>query len=371
VHTPTRFIETRRRRLVPFALVAVATLAAACSGSSSENGDAERGASVATAGCQAPGDCPLRVLADERDVLVGTAVRWDLLDDPIYADTIAREFNSVTPERELKWNVLQPERGVWDFEPADRIVEFAQENGIAVKGHTLVWAQQSVDSTPDWVEQINDPDELRAVLEEHITTVMEHYRGQVDRWDVVNEAFQTAGEGLYDNHFHRVLGPGYLADAFAMAHEADPDVRLFLNENVVEYFPTKRAALVDFVTGLLEDGVPIHGVGLQLHLLAGPPEVDVVANLCETFTAMGLEVAITELDVPLREGDNLQSQAQTYRQVIDECLAAGSRDVTFWGFTDAVTWIDDFMEPGLQPLLLDQQYERKPSYDAVWSTLAG
>lgn len=364
-----------RRSPLSAAVVLVAVVAPwlACSATSSPRaGEGTSSTSVVPApipACDGPGDCPLRTLAEEGDLLVGTAVDWELLDDPVYADTVAREFNSVTPERELKWDVLQPQPGAWNFEPADHIVRFAQRNDIAVKGHTLVWAQAITDSTPDWVEQIDDPEELRAVLQEHISTVIEHYSGAVDRWDVVNEPLETVGTELYGNHFHEVLGPGYIAEAFRMAHAADPEVRLFLNENVVEYLPEKRAALVDLVAGLVDDGVPIHGVGLQMHLLGGAPEVTAVADMVESLTSLGLEVAITEMDVPINAETSLDVQARTYAQVLGECLASRCWDITFWGFTDAHSWIDQFMEPGLRPLLLDEQYRPKPSYDAAWTEL--
>ena len=359
-----------RRALVAVALPAL--LVGACASDGDDTGDPtpEPEQTADAAACEQPDDCPLRVVAGGADVLIGTAVQSDLLEsEPAYAEMVAAEFNSVTPENALKWDAVHPEPDTWTFEDADAIVDFAAEHDVAVKGHNLVWAQELVDSTPDWVEEIDAPDELRSALEEHITTVMEHF-DTVDRWDVVNEPLQTTGTELYDNHFHRVLGPGYVAEAFEMARSADPDAALYLNENIVEYSPGKRDAFVELVTDLVDDGVPIDGVGLQLHLVNGAPEAGVVSDLVETFTDLDLEVAITELDVPLRESDDLSSQAAVFDQVVEECVGAGCRDVTLWGFTDKHTWIDSFLGPGLEPLILDDDYAPKPAYDALWQVFA-
>ena len=358
-----------KRLLVATSVAMIAVAGCTSDGDETRDAPPESPNEAEAENCARPADCPLRTVADGAGVLIGTAVQPDLLtSEPAYAETVATEFNSVTPENALKWNAVHPEPDTWTFEEADAIVDFAAEHDVAVKGHNLVWAQELVDSTPDWVEEIDDPDELRSVLEEHITTVMTHF-DTVDRWDVVNEPLETAGVELYENHFARVLGPGYVADAFEIARAADPDASLFLNENIVEYSPDKRAALVDLVTELLDDGVPVDGVGLQMHLVNGAPEPGVVTELVETFTDLGLEVAITELDVPVSD-DDVQSQAATYEQVVGECIEAGCRDITLWGFTDKHTWIDSFLAPGLQPLIFDEDYSPKPAYDALQELFA-
>lgn len=355
------------------ALAAVALLAA-CSGGGDNGPSSAVTTPTVPVDCtpESVDSCPLRVVAAWAGVLVGSAVRADLLDDPRYVAALARELNSVTPEVELKWDVLHPRRATWRFGPADRIVDFAAAHDLAVKGHTLVWEQEVLDSTPGWVLAVDDPDELREVLEEHVTTVMGRYSGRVDRWDVVNEPLATSGADLYENHFFRVLGPDYVAEAFEIAHRADPGARLFLNEAFVEYLPEKRAALVELVRGLVEDGVPIDGVGLQLHLLRGRPDPGVVGGLIEELVGLGLEVAVTELDVPAGESaEELADQAEVYGAVVGEALAAGCREVTMWGLTDRYTWVDDFVGPGRAPLVLDRDYRPKPAYDALRDALAG
>ena len=206
--------------------------------------------------CDGPSTCTTRQLADAAGVTFGTAVDASHLDEMDYRTTLVTTFNSVTPENELKWASIHPAPDKWNFGPADRIIDFAKMNHLQVKGHNLIWDQESIDSTPEWVLAIDDPTELRAAVTDHIRTVMKHYRSAVDRWDVVNEPLQTLGADLYDNHFRRVLGNGYIAEMFAIAHEADPAARLFLNEATVELLPGKATALVALVEGPPRPGHP-------------------------------------------------------------------------------------------------------------------
>lgn len=314
-----------------------------------------------------PSTCTLRSAGEVAEVLVGTAVSAELLDDTDYAALVAREFSSVTPENDMKWPLVQPEPGKCVFEPADRLVDFAEEHDIDVRGHTLVWGQAVGNGIPDWVAAIDDPEELQAVVDDHITTLVGRYAGRVDRWDVVNEPLEVAGAQLDANHFLEVLGPDYIAAAFRAAHEADPAARLFLNENSVEFVPAKADALVELVEGLVADGVPIDGVGLQAHQFSGqPPAPGVIEQLVNRFSELGLEVALTELDLPVGEDRDVAGQADGYRQIVRECLGAGCTEITVWGVHDGVTWLDDFLaRPNTAPLLFDEELEPKPARSAV------
>lgn len=333
----------------------------------------------AEASCLAPeADCALRQVGDAVGVLVGSATQPQLIaqEDPRYADTLAREFSSVTAENQMKMDAIQGTRGVFDFGPADAIVDFAEANDMAVHGHTLVWAQARIDSTPDWVETVADPTELRAVLDAHITTVVDHFEGRVTSWDVVNEPLNLLGSGLYENHFHRVLGPGYIAEAFALAHAADPTADLMLNEVGALFFEPKFDALYGLVSDLVDQGVPIHGVGLQGHFLTPgfPVDRDVMADRISAFVDLGLFVEITELDVAIGgEGPEARArQRQRYYDVVSACVGVtGCRRITTWGFTDAHTWLDEFIGPGTAPLPFDEEYARKPAYEGFRNGLAG
>ena len=322
---------------------------------------------------EVPRSCSLAQVADEAGFLVGAAVDSTWVRDPAYADVLAAEFNSVTAEREMKWDAVQPQRGTFDFTGADEIVDFAEQNGLVVKGHALVWDQEHLDSTPDWVLAVDDPDELRAVLREHFTAVLGHFGDSVDRWDVVNEPIETLGVGLYPNHFQQVLGDRYIDEVFALAREVSPTTSLWINEAAVEFNPAKAEAFHELVAGMVERGVPLDGVGLQGHLLAGAPQDGFLEDLMGRFAALGLEVGITEMDLPVEAGTEAEyeRQADVYAQVVDECLAAGCSELTTWGVHDPQTWLDDFMgRTDTDPLLFDGSFTAKPAHAAVKEAIA-
>ncbi len=339
------------------------------------------GAFTASAGdpsCLAPdADCTLRETAAEAGILVGSATSsWTIANEPLYAETLAREFSSITAETQMKMDAIQRTRGVFDFSGADALVDFAEANGMAIHGHNLVWNQDFIDSTPDWVESITDPDELRAVMTEHITTVVDHFEGRVMSWDVVNEPLQTLGTNVYQNHFYQVLGPDYIAEAFHIARAADPGADLMLNEIGPLFSEPKYEAFHGLVVDLLGQGVPIDGVGLQGHFLTPgfAIEPDVIAERISSFVDLGLFVEITELDIGIgsESPENHAEQRRRYRDVAGACVSVeGCRRITTWGFTDAHTWLDDFLGPGTAPLLFDESYERKPAYYGYRDGLKG
>lgn len=321
-----------------------------------------------------PATCTLRQLADQVPLRFGaTAEAPQLLEEP-YARTLAAEHSSVTPENAMKWYAVQPAPGQWEFAGADAIVAFAEAHDMEVRGHTLVWAQDAF--TPDWVEAISDPVELRARVEEQITTVMSRYAGRVHRWDVVNEPLASGGAGLSDSVFWDVLGPDWVADAFRTAHAVDPDAELWLNEYGSDWIPAKHDALVDLARELVEAGVPIDGIGLQTHRLSpdGPDPATFRAQI-QDFVDLGLRVAITELDVPIAPTDptGLVRQAEAYARIVGACLEVpGCDEVTTWGVTDADTWLDTqgILPVPTRPLLFDDQMRPKPAYEAVREVLA-
>jgi endo-1,4-beta-xylanase len=310
----------------------------------------------------------LRQAAVQAGVLIGAA--YSEKDDPEYLPALAKDFNSVTHEGAMKWGATQPEYGVFDFGRADAMIEFAETRGMAVRGHTLIWDQAIVDATPDYVTAITDPQELRTLMAEHIRTVVGRYRGRIDAWDVVNEPFETGGAQVYENVFYQLLGPGYIAEAFELAHEADPDATLFLNEALVSTDSAKFDALLALTADLLVQGVPVHGVGLQGHFIVGGPNHDELRANIAKLAALGVVVELTEVDIILRgEGDEatrLERQRQDYFDLASACVAVEAcKRITFWGFTDRHTWINGFFGPGLAPLPLDENYERKPAYFGV------
>ena len=303
----------------------------------------------------------LRELAASKDILIGSgAINPTYLDDPQFATTLAHQFNSLSPENEGKWIFFHPTEGHYNWTSLDRLVDFAQDNNMVVKGHGLI----SSCCNPDYILEITDPAALRAAMSSHFEAIMRRYDGKrVDRWDVVSEALKTQGGGLNANVFHDVLGPGYIADAFRIARAASPDARLFINENLVESLPGKRQELYDLVAGLVADGVPIDGVALQMHVTEVAPVPGVLTTMVKSYAALGLEVTIAEMDVHTL---NATLETAIYGAVMGEALNAGISDISFWGFTDkhAYTWV-----PGAKPLMFDESYRPKGPFYATYGAL--
>ncbi len=368
-----------RRRAATAVLAATLALAAACTGTSEQGGpttSAPAAPSTSAPPTSAPDSCiPIETctLAEAgalSDVLVGTAGKFST---PERIGLQQREFSAITNENELLWSVVHPEPDDWAYEGGDRVVEFADEHDMEMTLTHFLWDPPALRQVlPDWVRAINDPEALRAVLRDHLSTLHDRYGERVDRLNVVNEPLTNAGELEPANHFREVLGEDYIAEAFTMADEIWPEAMLVLNENLVEYVPAKADALVALAEDLVERGVPIDGVGLQVHLFAGEPDWAVLDDLLVRLDALGLDVAVTELDFPLRKPEQtLEVQADTMAHVVRSCLAvAGCSSITFWGFDDGDTWLDSFLEPGTRPLLFDAELQPKPAYDAVREALA-
>jgi len=326
---------------------------------------------------------------------VGAAVAAFRLDeDPAYGQTIAAQFNQLTPENEMKWEAIEPEPGVFDFTAADRLVTFARDNGMKVRGHTLVWHSQLA----PWVEELVGPDAVREAMTRHIQTVVAHYRdefpGVVVAWDVVNEAMNVmqgpmGGTAIYrDSVFYRELGEGFIAEAFQIiAHDTDPDVLLFYNDFGVEASTgAKSTGMFDMVSGLVSAGVPINGVGFQMHtgpLDQGPNAADFATNIAR-YAALGLEVEVTEMDVSLCAiGDNLlgqELQRYRYNRIVSACFASPAcRSVSLWGVADPNSWLNDngctqgmlTLDTLPAPLAFDDAYGRKAAWWGVYDALNG
>ncbi|CAA9282446.1 MAG: GH10 [uncultured Chloroflexi bacterium] len=319
---------------------------------------------------------PLRALGAARGVTVGAAVNGRPLGaDATYREVLAREFGAVTCTNAMKFGPLQPERGRFDFAPADEIVAFGRDHGMAVRGHTLVWHRQN----PEWIAALAERETaaLWPALRAHIQAVMEHYRGQVAAWDVVNEAVADDGSPR-DTLWLRALGAGYVAHAFRWAHEADPGAPLFYNDYGADGLGPKADAVHALLCDLLDQGVPVHGVGLQMHVGLGrlTPDPDAVAAHMRRLGALGLEVHVTEMDVRLQTGsgplaERPAEQARVYERTLAACLSERAcTSVTFWGFTDRHSWIPSFTGQDDAPLLFDPQYQPKPAYHAVARALS-
>jgi endo-1,4-beta-xylanase len=331
----------------------------------------------------ASSDSSLRQASDRVNFLVGAAIRPSLLPEAAYSETLAREFNMIEPEDAMKWGAIRRTADAFDFHDGDEIVHFAQAHGMHVRGHCLVWDHNN----PAWLEQTNfTPEQLSHLLQEHITAVMKHYAGQVFAWDVVNEALDERGE-FKDSIWYNQPGIGlarkneaYVEQTFRWAHQADPQALLFYNDNGGEGLGRKSDAIYEMVKTFKRHHVPIHGVGLQMHIAEHEPNpADVAANI-KRLTALGLQVHITELDVSLpldssgrASDEDLRRQAAIYRDVVHACLEnPGCTAIQTWGFTDKYSWIGSHSH-GTRgaALLFDRSYKPKLAYDAMLQEIAG
>jgi endo-1,4-beta-xylanase len=353
----------------------------------------------------------LRDAAQASGMLIGTAVRPAQLSEAAYSSTLAREFNMLEPEDVLKWEVVHPERESFDFSQGDQIVDFAARHGMKVRGHTLVWHQQN----PKWLtDGIYTSGELAQILEKHIKTVVGHYRGKIFAWDVVNEAFDElhvgelrstiwlnqpgigfGGNEVATSHKPRASSVparselearspkqsySYIERCFRWAHEADPQALLFYNEAGAEVVNPKSDAIYAMVRDFRQRGVPIDGVGFQLHIANLRADVASISANIKRFTALGVQVHITEMDVALpvdfsgiARPEDLQKQADIYREIATACLShRGCTAIQTWGFTDKYSWIGWHSKHTQGAALpFDRYYEAKPAQAALRDALAG
>lgn len=362
-------------RRLALVVVACAVAAAGGCGSGADRPPRNGGAGgLGGAGGAAPlGD--LRRAATAAGKFIGTAVDANALrTDPTYAALLAREFDYVTPENATKWGPLEPTADVYDWAAADAIVGAAEAQAQAVKGHALVWHEQ----TPSWVTASLTADELGAAIKQHIETTLARYRGRIRAWDVVNEAVDTTtASGYRESVFWQTLGPRYIEDAFRWARAADPDVLLYYNDFGIERLGAKSDFTYALMRDLLAAGTPIDGIGLQSHLSIHryPAESDLRANI-RRFAELGLKVNISEVDartllMPGTQDSRWQAQRIAYQQVVGACVVEpGCEGITLWGFTDRYSWINASGDPD-DPLPFDRGYMRKPAYVGILDGLAG
>ncbi|MFE2641559.1 endo-1,4-beta-xylanase [Streptomyces nigra] len=295
--------------------------------------------------------------------------------DKEYRKVLGREFSSVSPENQMKWDYIHPERDRYDFGQADAIVEFARKNHQVVRGHTLLWHSQN----PAWLENGDFTEaELRGILREHITKVVGRYKGRIQQWDVANEIFDDQGDlRTRDNIWIRELGPGIVADAFRWAHRADPKAKLFLNDYNVESVNAKSDAYYALVKDLRAQRVPVHGFSVQGHLSTRYGFPGDLADNLRRFDALGLETAVTELDVRMDvpEGSvptpaQEKQQAEYYQRMLQACLEVdGCNSFTIWGFTDKYSWVPVFFQGEGFATVMTDGFGRKPAYYALRDTL--
>jgi len=337
----------------------------------------------------------------KNDFLIGAAVNQDQFTerDARGLSIIASQFNSITPENVLKWVSVHPQPDQYNFAGPDAYVAFGEKYHMFIVGHTLIWHNQ----TPRWVFEDDKHHSLdRATLldrmRDHIHTVVGRYKGRIKGWDVVNEALNEDGT-LRPSPWLKIIGEDYLVKAFQFAHEADPDAQLYYNDYSLENEP-KRKGAIELITKLKAAGVPVYAVGLQGHDKMDWPTPEQEDATIAAFARLGIKVNITELDIDLlpratrSQGADIAMTAEARPELnpfahglpeaMQQSLATRYADlfrvflkhrevidrVTFWGVTDADSWLNNWPVQGRTsyPLLFDRSGRAKPAFEAVLQT---
>ena len=312
------------------------------------------------------GDMPLRTDAQSVGFYVGAAVNMSPFRNELqYINTLKQEFNVIVAENAFKFDATHPAQNTYNFNDTDALVNFAEANGMKIRGHTLVWHSQ----LPSWVTSCNcSRDQAIQIMSDHIHTLVGRYRGRIWAWDVVNEGIDDSTGGLRTNSFwYQKIGPDYIDMAFRFAREADPNALLYYNDYSIEGTGTKSNAVYNLMNTLKNNGVPVDAVGWQCHFVnpfrVGPAHH---AN-AQRLAALGLQVSITELDVRIQSPtttDKLNQQALAYRDLIDLSVSEPNA-LVMWGFTDKYSWIPGAFAGYGDALIFDTSYQPKPSYNAL------
>lgn len=300
------------------------------------------------------------------------------------AALISAQFNSLTAENVMKMGPIHPEEDTYLWENADKIAQFASENGLLLRGHTLCWHSQ----TPDWLFKDAEGQEVKKEmllkrLEDHITAVVSRYKGKVYAWDVVNEAIADGEADFYrESPWYKIIGQAFIAKAFEIAHRIDPDALLFYNDyNAIN--PVKRDKIYEMAKQLQAEGVPIHGIGIQGHWNIYSLTEENLRAALEKYASLGLKIQVTELDLSIYKSESGRRskgadesdvftpeleklQAEKYKMIFE--VFRDFKDVitsvTFWNVSDRHSWLDNFPVRGRKnyPLLFDKDLKPKKAY---------
>lgn len=344
----------------------------------------------------APAVVPSLKATFKNDFLIGTALNLEQVSgrEPVTAKLIPEQFNAITPENLMKAMHLHPAWDRYNFEPADKLVAYAQQHNMPVNGHTLIWHSQ----LPGYMRRMQHADSVRQFFTSHITTVASHFKGKVASWDVVNEALNEDGT-LRKSVFLQHLGEGYIAEAFRLAQQAAPDAELYYNDYNIEQ-PKKRSGTIALIKKLQAAGVRIDGVGIQGHWHINNLPLAAIEESILAYSALGIKVMFTELDLtvlpnpwqnntadigrtadskagmnPYTGGlpDSVQAKlSKAYEDLFRLFLKHPDKisRITFWGVNDKQSWLNNFPVRGRTnyPLLFDRENKPKPAFYAVIGT---
>ena len=332
----------------------------------------------------------------ENKFFTGAAINESTIlgkDDKSY-QIVNNQFNSITPENSLKWMYIQPKPNQFDFNTADQYVQMGLDNGMYIVGHALVWHAQLA----EFMQETKNKNEFRSHVENHINRLVKRYKGKIDAWDVVNEAFEEDGK-LRNSVFYKNMGENYIEEVFKLAEKLDPEADLIYNDYNL-YKSKKRNAVIEMVKQFKANGTKISGVGVQAHWGLNYPTIDEIEQIIYDFHIAGVSVSFTELDISVLpnpwelvgaevnqnfskfEGDpkmnpypdNLPNEvalklANRYYDIFRLFVKHSDKieRVTFWGVTDKYSWLNDWPIKGRinYPLLYDRNYKSKEAYRKV------
>lgn len=314
------------------------------------------------------------------DFPIGTAIQINkLLQDPKLKQLEIENFNSITSDRDMKMNRIILSEGEYNWKTVDTILYYAQKNNQRLFGHNLIWHS----STPEWVESKGNKDSiwLAKFMKDYIQTYVGRYKGKVAAWDVVNEAFETQGGTYRKTFWYNNLGKSYIEKAFVYAHEIDPKAILFYNDFNIERDSLKLNAVLEMVKEFKQKGVPISGIGFQMHIRMDTPD-ELIEKSLKKAAATGLQIHLSEVDIIFnKHNDTKNGGIQIYQEITDEMKKAQAEKyknlvliyrktvpkaqqfgITFWNFNDRDTWINSFFNLKDWPTIFDDKLSPKPAY---------
>lgn len=315
---------------------------------------------------------------------VGAAINsWNLRKDSTEYAVLAKQFDVFTLENESKPEPTHPEPDRFVFDGVDRFAAFGEETGKTLRGHTLVWHSQC----PMWLffdenKELVTEEVLIRRMKEHIRAVMGRYKGKIAVWDVVNEVIRDEG-GMRESLWYKIAGTNYIKEAFRTAREVDPSARLIINDYNLESSDAKADTMAAFVGEMIEEGVPVDGIGLQMHLNLFDTDMEKLRRNVRKFTALrkikpDLMLEVTELDMSCYRWadentdvlwtDELHEQfsakyTELFRFYMELAEEGVLDSVVFWGLDDGHSWLNGFPRRHKNyPLLIGRDFEVKKAF---------
>jgi len=323
-----------------------------------------------------PEGTALHQLAAAKGITFGTCVNSQWFSGQTggtYDNILKSEFAMVVAENEMKVDAIEPSQNNFNFSNGDKLVNFALNNNMKVRGHTLVWHSQ----LPGWMGNWGGSrDGLISAMNNHITKTMQHYKGKVAEWDVVNEACDDSGYGLRRSVWTNKIGDEFIDIAFQTAREADPDALLFYNDYNIEDMGAKSNTAFNMIKSMKERGIPIDGVGFQCHFINGmsSSQLSAIEQNIKRYADIGVQVSITELDIRMNDSENqnngFNTQGSNYKSLMEIALRNDNvKTFVVWGFTDKYSWIPQVFPGTGRALIYDNNYNTKPAYNGLKEAL--